>query len=158
MRRHALVDDEIDPEGLAQWLSINYTLGEKTLARGISTLLPGHSMIVDHGRPPKTFSYWNLADSFRDKRRFSSEAAAAEELRALVDDAVNIRLVSDVPLGAFLSGGLDSSTVVASMLEQIPPELTKDVQRRFFPRRRSVNSTKPGKRPQLSASIIRTQF
>jgi predicted transcriptional regulator len=72
------------------------------------------------GRPLTPRSYWDLAAVYRDKRRFASEGEAAEELRGLVDDAVRLRLVSDVPLGAFLSGGVDSSAVAAAMAQALP--------------------------------------
>lgn len=119
--RGALRGAAVDPVALANYLTLNYSLGDQSLLTGIRRLPPGHTMIVERGAPTRIASYWDLAAAFRNKRTFASEAAAAEELRALIDDAVAIRLVSDVPLGAFLSGGVDSSTVVAAMARTVPP-------------------------------------
>ncbi len=116
------VSAEVDPIGLAHYLTLNYTLGEHTLIQGMRRLSPGHFLLIEEGRAQIEKSYWHLAASFLDKRRFASREAAAEELRALVDDAVRLRLVADVPVGAFLSGGVDSSTVAAAMVHALPPE------------------------------------
>jgi asparagine synthase (glutamine-hydrolysing) len=111
---------EVDAVGLAHYLMLNYTLGDHTLRRGLKRLPPGHFLICEEGKPLTPTSYWDLAAVYRNKRRFASEGEAAEELRALVDDAVRLRLVSDVPLGAFLSGGVDSSAVAAAMAQALP--------------------------------------
>ncbi|NCA70772.1 MAG: asparagine synthase (glutamine-hydrolyzing) [Sphingobacteriia bacterium] len=120
LRMHPACDAGIDACALAQYLSLNYTLGERHLLKGVRRLPPGHFMICAAGETPRPRSYWDLAAVFHDKRHFASPAAAAEELRDLIDDAVRLRLVSDVPLGAFLSGGVDSSTVVAAMARVLP--------------------------------------
>ena len=116
------VGNEVDPIGLAHYLTLNYTLGEHSLTRGVRRLAPGHYLIVEQGRTPVESCYWDLTEPFRHKRRFTSEDAAAEELAALIDDAVRLRLVADVPLGAFLSGGVDSSAVAAAMTHALPRE------------------------------------
>lgn len=120
LRAHPECSKEIDPIGVAQYLSLNYTLGEHFLLKGVRRLPPGHFLSCEQGRPVAPRCYWDLARIYREKRPFHSEAAAAEELRALIDDAVRLRLVSDVPLGAFLSGGVDSSTVAAAMAQALP--------------------------------------
>ncbi len=106
---------QIDPAALASYLALGYVAGDGSLTLGIRSLPPGHYMLLAQGRTAKPQRYWDVAQNFRQKRGFPNEAAAAEELQALVDDAVRLRLVSDVPLGAFLSGGIDSSTTVAAM-------------------------------------------
>ena len=115
------VGNAVDPIGLAHYLTLNYTLGEHTLIKGMRRLSPGHYLLIEEGREPVEQSYWNLAERFIEKRHFASEQAAADELCALVDDAVRLRLVADVPLGAFLSGGVDSSAVAAAMAHALPP-------------------------------------
>jgi asparagine synthase (glutamine-hydrolysing) len=115
------VGNAVDPIGLAHYLTLNYTLGEHTLIKGMRRLSPGHYLLIEEGREPAEQSYWNLAERFIEKRHFGSEQAAADELCALVDDAVRLRLVADVPLGAFLSGGVDSSAVAAAMAHALPP-------------------------------------
>jgi asparagine synthase (glutamine-hydrolysing) len=120
LQAHPECGNEIDPVGLAQYLSLNYTLGERFLLKGVKRLPPGCFMLCEPDAPAVPRPYWDLAAIYRQKRHFSSASAAAEELKALVDDAVRLRLVSDVPLGAFLSGGVDSSTVVAAMAEALP--------------------------------------
>lgn len=121
LRAHPSAVGEVDPLGLAHYLVLNYTLGGHTLRRGLKRLPPGHFMVCEEGRPLTPRSYWDLAAAYRAKRRFASEAEAAEELLAMVDDAVRLRLVSDVPLGAFLSGGVDSSAVASAMAKALPP-------------------------------------
>ena len=121
LRRHPAVGRDIDPAALAEYLTLNYSLGERSLTRGTRRLPPAHVMVLAEGRPPRLTRYWDPAPCFRDKRRFASEAAAAEELEALLDQAVAGQMISDVPLGAFLSGGLDSSSVVAAMARLRPP-------------------------------------
>ncbi len=109
------VPRRLNPEAIGQFLACNYILAPHSIVEGICKLGPAEYLEVVQGEPPQPRRYWCLADHFRAKRTFASTDEAAEALQALIDDAVRIRLVSDVPLGAFLSGGLDSSTIVASM-------------------------------------------
>jgi asparagine synthase (glutamine-hydrolysing) len=115
LRCHPQVSREPDPVGLAHYLQLNYTLGRHCLTRHMRRLAPGHFLVVERDRRPVIRSYWNLAEHFHNKRRFTSEGEAAEALSELIDDSVKIRMISDVPLGSFLSGGIDSSTIVAAM-------------------------------------------
>jgi asparagine synthase (glutamine-hydrolysing) len=109
------IEGRLNPRALSQYLSLNYTLGSDCIFTGVRKLPPAHRLVVRRGAPPAETEYWNLAALFRDKRQFRSEDEAADELRSLVDDAVRLRMISDVPLGGFLSGGVDSSAVVAAM-------------------------------------------
>ncbi len=115
---HPEVTGDIDPVALAHYLRLNYVPCNRSLFAGVESLPPACYAEFDLAAGLKVVRYWDLAAKFREKRAFRSEAEAAEELAALIDDAVRLRLVSDVPLGAFLSGGVDSSTIVASMLRQ----------------------------------------
>ena len=116
---HPEVTGNIDPVALAHYMRLNYVPCNRTLFAGIESLPPACYAEFDLASGLRIAHYWDLAAKFRDKRTYRSEGEAAEELVALIDDAVRIRLVSDVPLGAFLSGGVDSSTIVASMLKQL---------------------------------------
>lgn len=121
LREHPAVGSRVDATALGQFLSLGYILSPSSLIAGVRRLEPAQALVAEAGKPPRTWCYWNLADHFRRKAAFHSEDEAAEALAALVDDAVRTRLISDVPLGAFLSGGLDSSTIVASMSAARPP-------------------------------------
>jgi asparagine synthase (glutamine-hydrolysing) len=103
------IDRQVDAQGLHHFLSLNYVPGEFTLAKGIRKLLPGHVLIHEGGRT-STRTYWDLKIVPNTKL---TEPEALEELDGRLRSAVRSRLVSDVPLGFFLSGGLDSSLVVA---------------------------------------------
>lgn len=115
LRLHPLVSRRINPRAVSQFLSLNYVLGDECIIDGVQKLPPAHFLIVEAGKTQAPQCYWNLAKHFLEKRSFGSEDEAASELNSLIKDAIDIRLVSDVPLGAFLSGGLDSSTIVAAM-------------------------------------------
>jgi asparagine synthase (glutamine-hydrolysing) len=105
------VPRELDLDALDHYLSFLYTPRDGSIFQGIRKLPPGHLLIWRHGRATIR-PYWqaNAEETFA-----GSEAEAVAELRAVLTDAVRSHLVSDVPLGAFLSGGLDSSLVVGLM-------------------------------------------
>lgn len=102
---------ELDPEGLDHYLSFLYTPRDGSIFRGIHKLPPGHLLTWRDGRAV-TSRYWTppAEESFT-----GTEADAIERLHQVLSDAVKSHLVSDVPLGAFLSGGVDSSVVVGLM-------------------------------------------
>lgn len=101
----------VDPEALHHYLTFGDVPAPMSAFAGIRKLPPGHTLTWCDGAL-RIRRYWRL--TFRPQRR-ESEQQLAGELSALLEDAVRVRLVSDVPLGALLSGGLDSSTVVALM-------------------------------------------
>lgn len=111
---HPAVPRTLSPKGVAQYLAFNYVLSSACIVEGVQKLGPGQYLVRDATGRISTRRYWNLAAAFREKRE-DTERELARDLLELVDDAVRMRLASDVPLGAFLSGGLDSSTVAASM-------------------------------------------
>lgn len=104
-----------DLSSLHEFLYYGNTLGGRTLYRGIQQLQPGHYFELDL----RTFAwtvrpYWSLKDQARRENQIgSSTAATIAETRRLVDEAVRRQLVSDVPVGVFLSGGVDSTAVTA---------------------------------------------
>ncbi|MDR2114948.1 MAG: asparagine synthase (glutamine-hydrolyzing) [Planctomycetaceae bacterium] len=108
------VPRNIDPTSLDDYLTYQYVPHPKTIFCGISKLSPGHFAVWQDGRL-KVQRYWNV-DWNEENNRLTFEEWT-EELRALVTDAVRIRLRSDVPVGAFLSGGIDSS-VTAGIMQQ----------------------------------------
>lgn len=114
---HPLVTRSIDPVGLDQLLTFWSTLPNRTIFRGISQLPPAHSMTVQHGEL-KVFRYWDLDFSHR---QHDSSKDLQDRLLEVLTDAVRVRLRSDVPVGAYLSGGLDSSITAA-----LAKELNRD--------------------------------
>ena len=104
---------EINPEALDAYLSYGYVPDPLSIFRGIHKLPPGHHLTLDEDKL-SVKQYWDFSyvEISPDAAR---EEDYIEELRALLDESVRVRLVSEVPLGAFLSGGVDSSTVVALM-------------------------------------------
>ena len=111
---------ELDTEAISDYFSFQYIPAPKTIYRKVRKLLPAHYMVVDSSGIRET-PYWDLR--FGETRE-KSESEWTEELIAELQRAVKSRLVSDVPLGAFLSGGVDSSSVVALMNESQPPVTT----------------------------------
>jgi asparagine synthase (glutamine-hydrolysing) len=108
---HPAVPSTVDDRAIADYLVFGYVPAPASAFAAIRKVPPGHTLVLEDDEL-ETRRYWRLA--FGPKLRISA-AEAEEELRRKIDEAVRIRLVSDVPIGAFLSGGLDSSTVVAFM-------------------------------------------
>jgi asparagine synthase (glutamine-hydrolysing) len=105
----------LDLAALAHYLTFNFVPPPATLFSGIAHLPPGSVMSISRSGA-RTRRWWRLADQTPQPQHF---AAWQEELLALLDDAVRLRLRADVPFGAFLSGGVDSSTVVALMRRHV---------------------------------------
>lgn len=103
---------EIDPVALHHYLTFQYVPAPQTIYRGVHKLPPGHALTYEDGKVSVS-AYWSLA--YDKPRRRRTDEDYREEFRALLTESVKLRLVSDVPLGAFLSGGVDSSSVVALM-------------------------------------------
>lgn len=110
--QHAAVPREIDPVGLNHFLTLEYIPAPTTIFKGINKLPPGHVLIFQN-EACRIEKYWDVP--FREVPQ--NEAECVEALTELIRDAVRLRLVSDVPLGGFLSGGIDSSSIVAFMSE-----------------------------------------
>jgi asparagine synthase (glutamine-hydrolysing) len=101
----------IDPQALDCYFTLGYIPAPLTIYRGVRKLSAAHCARID-ANGERSRRYWHLA---QPAPRAVSMEAAVDEFEALLDDAVRCRLVSEVPLGAFLSGGLDSSLVVSTM-------------------------------------------
>jgi asparagine synthase (glutamine-hydrolysing) len=104
---------EIDPEAIDLYLSLQYIPDPRTVYRGVYKLPPAHTLVWENGAA-RLEHYWDYSPQ---PKHTASEQELAEELRARLREAVRIRLMSEVPLGAHLSGGTDSSIVVALMAE-----------------------------------------
>ena len=107
------VERRVAPEGLLDYLVQGYVGGEESVWHGIRRLRPASTLTWSPGESARVRSYWDL--SLDGPREVESAEALGGEVRAWLDRCVRDRLVSEVPLGAFLSGGIDSSAVVDSM-------------------------------------------
>lgn len=106
----------MDEEALHHFLSFNYVPAPYTIYQGVRHLMPGHVLKVT-AKTTTVRRWWSLAEVVPEHHR--SEVDWMEEFSAILDDAVRLRLRSDVPFGAFLSGGVDSSTIVGLMAKHM---------------------------------------
>ena len=114
------VPDDVDAQAMAFYLQFGYVPEPASAFRGVSKLPAGCSMTVepDSGSQLRIERYWKVPEPCEELLPGVSEAAVCEEIRGIFDEAVRLRMIADVPLGAFLSGGIDSGLVVASMARQ----------------------------------------
>jgi len=117
------INKALHHSAMRSFLMLGYSTGAQTLHTSIKRLPPAHAMIIHQGET-KIWRYWNLLESFENKTDIC-ETKAATEISNLLDNATERRLQSDVPFGLFLSGGLDSSAVLASMCSKIGANNTK---------------------------------
>jgi asparagine synthase (glutamine-hydrolysing) len=101
------------------YMEYGYTTGEQTMDRGILRLMPGHILTLKSGEKPKVSCYWYLNRPQKNDIPSLSFDEAVKTGRELFADALKLRMRADVPVGVFLSGGLDSSAVVAMLSEQL---------------------------------------
>lgn len=119
MRHHPAFRAELDPEALTLFMRFNYVPAPFCIFKGVRKLEPGHLLQVSSSRPSATpRPYWTLRSVVENRRPLQldpRDPALVDLLESKLSEAVRLRMVADVPLGAFLSGGIDSSTVVALM-------------------------------------------
>jgi asparagine synthase (glutamine-hydrolysing) len=122
LRRHPAFTAPINRDALALYMRHNCIGGEHSIYQGIYKLLPGHLLTLAAGQAePRLWAWWSTAEVAQQgvAQPFEGSAEqAVDALEALLRSAVAQQMVADVPLGAFLSGGVDSSTVVALMQAQ----------------------------------------
>jgi asparagine synthase (glutamine-hydrolysing) len=107
---------EIDLLALDLYLSLRYVPGPRTMFKGIFKLQPGHYLILKNNHL-SIYPYWDVQNSTPPKMR--NEEDCIQEFLSLLNECVRMRLMSEVPLGVFLSGGIDSSLVVALMSRMV---------------------------------------
>lgn len=121
----ALLEDpalirEVDIEALSYYLALNWTPAPLTMFKNVRQLLPGQYMTIDSNGTIKETTYWDLEFREFDNR---SESELIDEFLSRLEASVKLRLVSDVPFGAFLSGGADSSSVSHFMAKNLTTPL-----------------------------------
>ncbi|MBI4576425.1 MAG: asparagine synthase (glutamine-hydrolyzing) [Planctomycetes bacterium] len=99
-----------DPDGLAEYLRFQFCLGDRTLFMGVHRLEPGHTLEVEPAGRPSIKRYWDLRF---DIDTHHTEAYFIDRVKVLLGDSVRFQLRSDVPIGAYLSGGMDSSAIAS---------------------------------------------
>ena len=119
--RYARGEFEVDEAVVHDYVRFGFPPDGRAMLKGVYSVPPGSFTIVEHGGEPRTHRYFDLAaHAEQTPTRQGDERTHLEAFRDAMRDAVQSRLVADVPLGAFLSGGLDSSLVVALMAEHAP--------------------------------------
>jgi asparagine synthase (glutamine-hydrolysing) len=106
-----LVSPTIDSAALDQYLAYQTTATPRTLVRDVRMLEPGHLLTKSAGRPGVSRVYWDFIGSTDRSARTATADAATDRVSQLLEEAVRLHLVSDVPVGVFLSGGIDSSAL-----------------------------------------------
>ena len=116
------VTPALDPTGLDEAFTFWAPLAPRTMFRGVSQVCPGEMVVLQRERLERR-SWWRWEFPDAGALHTAPEAGLRDELRAILADATAIRLRADVPVGAYLSGGLDSSSLVALVNERVPEQL-----------------------------------
>ena len=133
------VDRVPDPRAIGSYLAYQFVPHPMSAFIGIEKLPPASTLVVDASGSEQR-RYWRIDYAVPEPR--ASVAELEERLRELIWESTRIRLISEVPLGAFLSGGIDSSAVVAAMADQMPEPSRRS--RLVFPTRTLTRFAMPG--------------
>ena len=118
--KHPRWKSTINHDSVSAYMRFGYLPSPHSIYKGVAQVRPGEWIEVEHGEVTRRGQYWsheNVAvDGYRNRVKLSDKEAT-DQLEKLIGDAIRLRMISDVPLGAFLSGGVDSSTVAALMQE-----------------------------------------
>ena len=111
-----IVEREIDPASVGEYLAWFAVPAPRTIYRGLSNLPPGHSLSIDANGRVKTGPWWHLPSPQPNARTAATREDFTAQLRHQLEDTIRAHRIADVPVGAFLSGGMDSSAVVGLMV------------------------------------------
>ncbi len=118
LQQHPQLPRRMDAKAVEEYFALGYVPEPRTIFHDVFKLEPGHCMTLQPGQPlPIPHKYWDVPFA---PVAVASEAALLDELHARLAESIRLRMIADVPLGAFLSGGVDSSAVVALMAQQSP--------------------------------------
>lgn len=115
---HPEIGFNVNKKALNEFLSLNYVLTDSCIIDNVAKLPPAHYLFLEPGKDLVIKKYWDLNHFFLNKKeelKNINKADAIDKLNSLIEDSVQQQMISDVPLGAFLSGGIDSSTIVRAM-------------------------------------------
>lgn len=107
---------EIDRDAMADYFRFGYIADPRSIYRHVHKLMPGHWLELGSTDEPRLVQYWSIVDAAANQRT-GTEEALADELEALMESAFKYRMIADVPVGVFLSGGIDSS-ILAAILQK----------------------------------------
>ncbi|MCB1960097.1 MAG: amidotransferase 1, exosortase A system-associated [Rhodocyclaceae bacterium] len=115
LMQHPELDRRIDPHAVEEYFALGYVAEPRTIYKGVAKLDPGHTITLRRGRSmPASRPYWDVRFTLDNSIGYEDAVA---ELNARLHESIRLRMISEVPLGAFLSGGVDSSAVVATMAD-----------------------------------------
>jgi asparagine synthase (glutamine-hydrolysing) len=106
---------KIAKDGMEEYIFNRFVAGENTLYENIKKVLPGHILIVHESGKVENEKWWDLKTEIQNQQKIQNPV---EWFRETFDDSIKLRMVSDVPVGVLLSGGLDSSSILASLNQQ----------------------------------------
>lgn len=120
LKAHDAWQQSINPDGVALLLQYNCIPAPYTIYQDIRKLEPGHMLIINQDHNVTDIAYWELKNIINNAHisNFSTPQLAVDALESKLKDAVRLQMLADVPVGAFLSGGIDSATIVALMQSQ----------------------------------------
>ena len=110
------VDTSLDDQSFSEYLWYGNSYGDRTFYKGVRSLEPGHWLIIEDGKR-RIEPWWRIEEWLEEPSPIRSQAEAAVQVREALDQAVARQLVADVPLGIFLSGGVDSSSIAAAAMQ-----------------------------------------
>lgn len=140
-----LIKAEVDPVALRLLLTYGSVYQPNTILKGVKMLLPAHRLIIERGHE-RIERYWSLGVDRRAGLRRLPYQEQVRELSDVVAESVRLQMISDVPLGAFLSGGLDSSLLVALMARQVSGQRVKTFSVGFEAEGRDLDETDDAER------------
>ena len=109
---------DLNRAAISQYLSLNHTTTRSCIVQGVNKVPPATYVEIHKNQSPKLVRYWDLAEIFCREKLRMTDREATEHLANLIDQSVRQRLCSDVPLGSFLSAGIDSACITESMKRQ----------------------------------------
>ncbi|HEX5707140.1 MAG TPA: asparagine synthase (glutamine-hydrolyzing) [Pyrinomonadaceae bacterium] len=141
-----LVEAEVDPVALRLLLTYGSVHQPRTILRGVAALPPAHRLVVEAGRDARVERYWSLGVDRRPELRELPYEELVGEVSKVLDESVRLQMVADVPLGAFLSGGVDSSLLVALMARHTGGQRVKTFSVGFEDEHRGIDETDDAER------------